>query len=263
MRVPSFHSYGDSVWLCLVLGVRTRYRTFFLSLLGVFYQQVVCRELERWAKGWLGRDTTTLHCTHRCMPHLHSTSASFLLLSFFPFSRIMGFFVSSWSRCGFLADMGSVLKQHLRSKYGAAGKECVEEASYRVLCPVYLGDLQSDDAHTYLILASLKDPLAVSANAGAPGPRNPRSSFCFAWLARVSLNPTGQSPRCGTYCFGMSSVRMSRRTTMSRTFVTVGNHTVDVIFATYVSKYAVTVESGLAVLWVYADRDLGSPHRYG
>ena len=32
-------------------------------------------------EGWLGRDTTILHCTHRCIPHPHSTSASFHLFS--------------------------------------------------------------------------------------------------------------------------------------------------------------------------------------
>ena len=31
-------------------------------------------------EGWLGRGTTILHCTHRCIPHHHSTRASFLLL---------------------------------------------------------------------------------------------------------------------------------------------------------------------------------------
>ena len=29
-------------------------------------------------EGWLGRSTTIPHCTHRCMPHHHSTRASFL-----------------------------------------------------------------------------------------------------------------------------------------------------------------------------------------
>ena len=66
-----------------------------------------------------------------------------------------------------------------------------------------LGDLQSDVAQTFLIVVreglarspSWRDQLAVSAYAGAPGPRNPRSSCRFA---RLTLNPTGQSPRCGT-----------------------------------------------------------------
>ena len=35
----------------------------------------------------------------------------------------------------------------------------------------------------------VEGPLAVSANAGSPGPRNPRSSCRFARLARVSFNP--------------------------------------------------------------------------
>ena len=81
-------------------------------------------------EGWLGRDTTILHCTHRCIPHLHSTRASFFFVMFFPFScETLGvhgslrlLLVSMWV----FADMGSVLKQHLRAKYGAAGKECVE-----------------------------------------------------------------------------------------------------------------------------------------
>ena len=62
------------------------------------------------------------------------------------------------------------------------------------VCTVCLGDLQSDYAQTFLIVVGegwldplQRDQLAVSAEAGALGPRNPRLSCKLDRLVRVSL----------------------------------------------------------------------------
>ena len=53
-------------------------------------------------------------------------------------------------------------------------------------------------------------------------------------------------------------VRLPKWTTIIRTFVTLGNHTVDLNSD---NLFFGSVEGGLAVLWDYADRHLGGPHR--
>ena len=55
-------------------------------------------------------------------------------------------------------------------------------------------------------------------------------------------------------------MRMSTRTTTSKTFDALNNDTIDVVFVNWVSRSAVTVESDRAK--DYADRDLGSPNYY-
>ena len=68
--------------------------------------------------GWLGRVCTTLHLH---APYItHSISASFL------FFFLLALSANLFSDAVAFADMGRVLTELLRAKYGAAARECVE-----------------------------------------------------------------------------------------------------------------------------------------
>ena len=90
-------------------------------------------------EGWLGRDTTILHCTHRCIRHLHSTRASFLFAFLCTFSSLMfqcntGIKVNLrflWSPCGF-----SLVCSVLGCEASACQVWCSRERTWRI-CASY------------------------------------------------------------------------------------------------------------------------------
>ena len=124
------------------------------------------------------------------------------------------------------------------------------EVGHRAGCvrPVCLGDLQSDDAQTFLIVVGegWHDPyrwrvqLAVSAGSRCSWTSKPPvvvtisqvgTGFIKIQLAKVLDAGTVSTAATGDgIVFVKGSVRVSRWTTMSRTFDTLGNHTVDVVF---------------------------------